>query len=41
MGEDVWRFVGRDVSSEDLDLVRTVIGDYATLSREELAATIC
>ena len=41
MGEDVWRFVGHDVSSEDLDLVRTVIGDYATLSREELAATIC
>jgi hypothetical protein len=41
VGDDVWRFVGHDVSSEDLDLVRTVIGDYASLSREELAATIC
>ena len=41
MGDGVWRFVGHDVSSEDLGLVRTVIGDYATLSREELAATIC
>ena len=41
MGEDAWRFVGHDVSSQDLDLVRTIIGDYPTLSREELAATVC
>jgi len=41
MGEDAWRFVGHDVSSQDLDLVRTILGDYPTLSREELAATVC
>jgi hypothetical protein len=41
VGDDEWRFVGHDVSSEDLDLVRTVIGAYASLSREELAATVC
>lgn len=41
MGEDAWRFVGHGVSSRGLDLVRTIIGDYPTLSREELAATVC
>lgn len=41
MGEDAWHFVGHDVSSHDLDLVRTIIRDYPTLSREELAATVC
>lgn len=41
MGKDAWRFVGHDVSSQDLDLVRTIIGDYPMLSREELAATVC
>jgi hypothetical protein len=41
MGEDAWRFVGHDVSSQALDLVRTIISDYPTLSREELAATVC
>lgn len=41
MGEDAWRFVGHAVSSHDVDLVRTIIADYPTLSREELAATVC
>ncbi len=41
MGDGAWRFVGHDVSAQDLDLMRTVIGDYPTLSREELAATVC
>lgn len=41
MGDDAWRFVGHDVCAQDLDLIRTVIGDYPTLSREELAATVC
>jgi hypothetical protein len=41
MGEDARRFVGHDLRSQDLDLVRMIIGDYPTLSREELAATVC
>src|SRR5262245_61151182 len=41
MGDRAWRFGGYDVSSQDLDLIRTVIGDYPALSREELAATVC
>ena len=41
MGDGAWRFVGHDVGPEDLDLVRSVVGDFAGLSREELAATVC
>ena len=41
MGDGTWDFVGRPVSRADLDLIRSVIGDFAGLSREELAATVC
>jgi hypothetical protein len=30
MGADVWRIAGHDVRTQDLELVRTVIGDYPT-----------
>ena len=41
MGDGTWDFVGQPVSHNDLDLIRSVIGDFSGLSREELAATIC
>ena len=41
MGDGTWRCAGRAVSSQDLNLIRSVIGDYAQLSREELSATVC
>jgi hypothetical protein len=41
VGDDTWDFVGHPVSRADLDLVRSVLGDFAGLSREELAATVC
>ena len=41
MGDGTWDFVGRPVSRAELDLIRSVIGDFAGLSREELAATVC
>lgn len=41
MADGTWRCAGHDVSSQDLDLIRMVIGDYARLSREELSGTVC
>ena len=41
MGEDAWNFVGHRVGSEELDLIKSIVGQYASLSREELAATVC
>lgn len=41
MGDGRWNFVGRPVSGADLDLIRSVVRDFAGLSREELAATVC
>ncbi|MGH2943377.1 MAG: Druantia anti-phage system protein DruA [Solirubrobacteraceae bacterium] len=41
MGDGTWDFVGQPVRQEDLDLIRSVLGDFAGLSREELAATVC
>lgn len=41
MGDSTWDFVGRPVRGADLDLIRSVVGDFAGLSREELAATVC
>ena len=41
MGDATWDFVGHPVSRADLDLVRSLLGDFAGLSREELAATVC
>ena len=41
MGDGAWNFLGHPVSREELDLIRSVVGDFAGLSREELAATVC
>ena len=41
MGEDAWNFVGHPVGPEELDLIKTILGQHAGLSREELAATVC
>jgi hypothetical protein len=41
VGEGAWNFVGHHVGPEELDLIKTVVGQYAGLSREELAATVC
>ena len=41
MGDGTWDFVGQPVSRDDLDLIRSVVDDFAGLSREELAATVC
>ena len=41
MPDGAWRFVGRDVGLDELDLIRSVVGQCAGLSREEVAATVC
>lgn len=41
MGNDARSFVGHPVSRSELDVVRSVVDDFAGLSREELAATVC
>jgi uncharacterized protein DUF4338 len=41
MGDGAWRFVGHDVGPQELDLIRSVVGQFPELSREELAATVC
>jgi len=41
VGEDAWNFVGHHVGPDELDLIKTILGQYAGLSREELAATVC
>jgi hypothetical protein len=41
MGAGAWRFVGHDVGPEELALIRSVVGQFAELSREELASTVC
>jgi hypothetical protein len=41
VSEDAWTFLGHRVSGDALDLIRTVIGDFVGLSRDELAATVC
>lgn len=41
MGEDAWNFVGHRVGADELDLIKTILGQHAGLSREELAATVC
>jgi hypothetical protein len=41
LGDGTWDFVGQPVSRDDLDLIRSVVDDFAGLSREELAATVC
>ena len=41
MGDGAWNFLGHPVSREELDLIGSVVGDFAGLSREELAATVC
>src|SRR3990172_1101943 len=41
MGDGAWRFVGHDVGPQELDLIRSVVGQFAELSRVELASTVC
>lgn len=41
MDEDTWRFLGEPVGREGQDLIRSLVDDFAGLSREELAATVC
>ncbi len=41
MGEEAWNCVGHRVGPEELDLIKTILGEHAGLSREELAATVC
>ena len=41
MADGAWNFVGHEVGPEELDLIRSVAGQFAGLSREEVAATVC
>ena len=41
MGDGAWYFVGHDVGPAQQDLIRSVVGEFGELSREELASTIC
>jgi hypothetical protein len=41
VGERTWNCVGHCVGPAELDLIKTVVDEYAGLSREELAATVC
>jgi hypothetical protein len=41
VGDGALQFVGEPVGREELDLIQSVVGDFAGLSREELAATVC
>jgi hypothetical protein len=35
------RFKGRNFGSDELDVIRDIVGDYKRLSRQELANTVC
>jgi hypothetical protein len=39
--DDAWNFVGHRVNPKELDLIKTVVGQFGGLSRGELAATVC
>jgi hypothetical protein len=41
VGESAWTFLGHRVGPDALDLIKTVVSEYAGLSRDELAATVC
>lgn len=41
MGDHAWNFVGHRVGSDELDLIKAIVDEYAGLSRAELAATVC
>jgi hypothetical protein len=41
VGDQTWNFVGHQVGSQELDVIRSVVGECAGLSRDELAATVC
>lgn len=36
-----WTFLGHRVGPDGLDLIKTIVGGFAGLSRDELAATVC
>ena len=41
MGDGAWNFVGHQVGPQELDLIKAVVGQFAGLSRDELAYTVC
>ena len=41
MAEDTWNFVGHAVRADELDLIRSIVDEFAGLSRVELACTVC
>jgi hypothetical protein len=41
VGDATWTCVGHHVGPAELDLIRSMVRDFAGLSREELAATVC
>jgi hypothetical protein len=41
VGKDVSVFLGQRVDSGALDLIETVVSEFAGLSRDELAAAVC
>jgi hypothetical protein len=41
VSEDAWTFLGHRVGGDALDLIKTVVGEFGGLSRDELAATVC
>jgi hypothetical protein len=41
VAEDAWNFVGHAVRADELELIRSIVGEYSGLSRVELASTVC
>jgi hypothetical protein len=41
VAEDLWNFVGHAVRVDELDLIRSIVDEFAGLSRVELACTVC
>jgi hypothetical protein len=41
VAEDTWNFVGHAVRADELDLIRSILDEFAGLSRVELACTVC
>jgi hypothetical protein len=41
VAEDTWNFVGHSVRADELDLIRSIVDEFAGLSRVELACTVC
>jgi len=39
--QGAWKFVGHTVRAHELDLIQSIVNDFAGLSREELGGTVC